>query len=324
MILRTSYRRGAVVSGIRAAIVAAGCTAVIAQGTPPSAQAPAQTPQGQTPPAPAPPATAAAAAARAAADGPVRDERGAIIGFTALAEIPGTPWRIHDAARPHPRVVTPGASMGAPPSDAIVLFDGKDLSKWGQMKNGQLVDSTWPVRDGYFETGAGSGSMVTRDRFGDVQLHVEFATPSPGRGASQDRGNSGVIFMGRYEIQVLDSFENVTYADGQAAAIYGEYPPLVNAARKPGEWQTYDIVFEAPKFNGPLLVSPAYATVIWNGVLVQHRRPIMGPTSATRTVHAYVAHDAELPLTLQDHAHPVHYRNVWIRRLAGYDQPESK
>jgi hypothetical protein len=304
-----------------ATIAVAGCGAVFAQAPNPQAQAPATPAPQRQPPSPA---AAAAAAARAAADGPVRDASGAIIGFTNLAEIPGTPWRIHDAARPHPRVVTPGGAPGAPPADAIVLFDGKDLSKWGQMQNGQLVDSKWPVRDGYFETGAGSGSMVTRDKFGDVQLHIEFATPSPGRGASQDRGNSGVIFMGRYEIQVLDSFENVTYADGQAAAIYGEYPPLVNAARKPGEWQTYDIIFEAPKFNGTLLVSPAYATVMWNGVIVHNRRALTGPTSPTRTVHAYVAHDAELPLTLQDHAHPVHYRNVWIRRLAGYDQPEEK
>jgi Domain of Unknown Function (DUF1080). len=221
-------------------------------------------------------------------------------------------------------MVTPGATPGALPSDAIVLFDGKDLSRWGQMQNGQLVDSKWPVHNGYFETGAGSGSMVTRDKFGDVQLHLEFATPSPGRGASQDRGNSGVIFMGRYEVQVLDSYENVTYADGQAASIYGEYPPLVNVARKPGEWQTYDIVFEAPKFNATTLVAPAYITVFWNGVVVQHRRPVMGSTSATQTQHAYTPHDPELPLMLQDHAHPVRYRNVWLRRLAGYDLPEQK
>jgi len=253
-------------------------------------------------------------------DGRVCDERGAIIGYTALAEIPGTPWIIHDNARPRPRVVTPGSAPGAPPSDAIILFDGKDLSKWGQMANGQLVDTKWPVRDGYFETGAGSGSMVTREKFGDVQLHLEFQTPSPAHGASQDRGNSGVIFMGRYEIQVLDSFENVTYADGQAAAIYGQDPPLVNAARRPGEWQTYDIVFEAPRFNGTQLAKPAYFTVFWNGVMVHNRRAVMGPTSPTRTVHQYVLHDAELPLTLQDHAHPVRYRNVWIRRLTGYDQ----
>jgi hypothetical protein len=180
------------------------------------------------------------------------------------------------------------------------------------------------VKDGYFETGAGTGSIVTREKFGDVQLHVEFATPTPAKGASQDRGNSGVIFMGRYEVQVLDSFESVTYADGQAASIYGEYPPLVNAARRPGEWQTYDIVFEAPKFNGNMVVSPAYLTVIWNGVLVQHRRPVMGSTSATTTVHQYTPHDPELPLTLQDHSHPVRYRNIWIRRLTGYDLPEGK
>ena len=260
----------------------------------------------------------------AAAQGAVRDASGAIIGFTALAEIPGTPWRIHDAARPHPRAITPGATPGAAPSDAIALFDGKDLSKWVHSRNGQISDAKWPVKEGFFETGAGTGSIVTREKFGDVQLHVEFATPTPAKGASQDRGNSGVIFMGRYEVQVLDSFESVTYADGQAASIYGEYPPLVNAARRPGEWQTYDIVFEAPKFNGNMVVSPAYLTVIWNGVLVQHRRPVMGSTSATTTVHQYTPHDPELPLTLQDHSHPVRYRNVWIRRLTGYDLPEGK
>ena len=306
--------------GIACAV--AGGAVLFAQAA--QTQSSARTPPPAAPAQQGPPTDPAAAAARAAADGPVRDASGAIIGFTGLAEIPGTPWRIHDAARPHPRVVTPGATPSAPPADAIVLFDGTDLSKWGQMQNGQLVDSKWPVHDGYFETGAGSGSMMTREKFGDVQLHIEFATPIPGRGASQDRGNSGVIFMGRYEVQVLDSFENVTYADGQAAAIYGEYPPLVNAARRPGEWQTYDIIFEAPKFNGTLLAAPAYATVIWNGVVVHHRTPLTGPTSPTRTVHAYVAHDPELPLTLQDHAHPVRYRNVWIRRLAGYDLPEQK
>jgi len=277
-----------------------------------------------TPPPPTTQQTPPAGRSNAAAQGAVRDASGAIIGFTGLAEIPGTPWRIHDAARPHPRVITPGATPGSAPSDAIVLFDGKDLSKWVQSRNGQLSDAQWPVKEGYFETGAGTGSILTREKFGDVQLHVEFATPSPGRGASQDRGNSGVRFMGLYEVQVLDSFENVTYADGQAGSIYGEYPPLVNAARRPGEWQTYDIVFEAPKFNGAMVVAPAYVTVFWNGVLVQHRRPIMGSTSATTTVHQYTPHDPELPLTLQDHAHPVRYRNVWIRRLTGYDQPEGK
>jgi hypothetical protein len=273
--------------------------------TPPAAQTPTQS-------------------GRGANQGAVRGPAGETIGFTNLAEIPGTPWRIHDAARPHPRVVTPGAQPGAAPSDAIMLFDGKDLSKWVQQsRGGAFTDAQWPVRDGYFETGAGSGSLLTREKFGDVQLHVEFATPSPGRGASQDRGNSGVKFMGLYEVQVLDSYGNLTYADGQAGAIYGEYPPLVNVSRKPGEWQTYDLVFEAPKFNGTTLVAPAYITVLWNGVLVQHRRAVIGATSATTTPHAYAAHDAELPLMLQDHAHPVRYRNIWIRRLAGYDLPEK-
>jgi hypothetical protein len=308
---------------LRRAIIAAATlgsfvvVAVDAQQGQATAQAPLQsTPAQQTPPP--------AGRSNAAAQGAVRDASGAIIGFTALAEIPGTPWRIHDAARPHPRVITPGATTGGAPSDAVVLFDGKDLSKWAHSRNGQLADAKWPVKEGYFETGAGTGSIVTREKFGDVQLHVEFATPSPGRGASQDRGNSGVIFMGRYEVQVLDSFENVTYADGQAAAIYGEYPPLVNAARRPGEWQTYDIVFEAPRFNGAMVAAPAYVTVFWNGVLVQHRRPVMGATSATTTIHQYTPHDAELPLTLQDHSHPVRYRNIWVRRLAGYDLPEGK
>lgn len=272
----------------------------------------------------APPAPASAPAAQRPDEGPVRGSNGEVIGFTKLAEIPGTPWRIHDAARPHPRVVTPGARPGDAPSDAIVLFDGTDLSKWVQMKSGQKVAPQWPVRDGYLETGAGTGSLYTKDAFGDVQLHLEFMTPNPARGFSQDRGNSGVRFMDFYEVQVLDSYQSLTYADGQAGAIYGEYPPLVNVAKKPGEWQTYDIMFEAPKFNGTTLVAPAYVTVIWNGVLVQHRRAVMGRTSATTTVHAYTPHDAELPLALQDHAHPVRYRNIWIRRLAGYDLPETK
>jgi len=311
---RISLARIAFAVAVPIAVLAVGALVDARQ-----AQAPAQNPPAQT--APAQPAQQPAARGTQPDTGPVRDDRNAIIGFTKLAEIPGTTWRIHDASRPHPRIVTPGATPGAPPADAIILFDGKDLSKWVSARNG--ADAKWPVRDGYFETGAGTGSILTRDKFGDVQLHLEWATPSPAKGASQDRGNSGVSFMGKYEVQVLDSYENVTYADGQAAAIYGEYPPLVNVAKKPGEWQTYDIIFEAPKFNGTMTVAPAYVTVLWNGVLVHHRRPIMGPTSATATVHQYAPHDPELPLTLQDHNHPVRYRNVWIRRLAGYDQPEK-
>jgi len=210
------------------------------------------------------------------------------------------------------------------PSDAEVLFNGSDTSKWITPQNNTTGPVTWKVENGYMEVIPGKGGVRTKESFGDIQLHLEFATPTKVEGTSQGRGNSGVRFMDRYEIQVLDSYDNRTYADGMAAAIYGDTPPMVNVARKPGEWQTYDIVFEAPKFNGTMVVAPAYVTVFWNGVLVQHRRPIMGSTSATTTVHQYTPHDPELPLTLQDHAHPVRYRNVWIRRLTGYDQPEGK
>src|SRR5262245_10737698 len=241
-------------------------------------------------------------------EGPVRGPSGAIVGYTKLAPIPGTPWVIHDAARPAPTVLTPGATLGAPPSDAIVLFNGKDLSQWEQVVKGQTIAAGWPVRDGYFES-SGGGGIRTKQKFGSIQLHVEFATPSDAKGDSQARGNSGILLMdgpgARYEIQVLDSFNNQTYADGMAASIYGQEPPLVNAARKPGEWQSYDIIFEAPKFNDKTMVSPAYVTVLWNGVIVQHRRAIQGPTSPTTTVHTYAPHDAELPLGLQDHANPV-------------------
>jgi hypothetical protein len=173
------------------------------------------------------------------------------------------------------------------------------------------------VRDGYFEVGVGTGSIITRQAFGDVQLHLEFAEPNPPRGRSQDRGNSGIKFMGLYEVQVLDSYgpDSVTYADGQAGAVYGEYPPLVNATRPPGEWQTYDILFSAPVFRNGQLVSPAYVTVILNGIVVQNHSQVLGPTSPTSTPHAYTPHAAELPLLLQDHNHPVRYRNIWIRPL---------
>jgi len=252
----------------------------------------------------------------AAATQPPQGAKPGELGYSDTPLIPGLPWRVHDIDRPAPPIVTPGATASAPPSDAIVLFDGKDLSKWAQRgANEQLVDSKWPVRDGYFETGAKTGSMFTRDSFGDVQLHLEWATPSVVSGTSQGRGNSGVILMGRYEVQVLDMHNNRTYADGGAASLYGQWPPLVTAPRPPGEWQTYDIIFEAPKFEGDKLVKPAFATVIWNGVLAQHRQELKGPT-AHRTEPKYVAHAAELPLTLQDHSNPVRYRNVWIRRLA--------
>ena len=238
--------------------------------------------------------------------------------------IPGQPWHVHDPDRPQPVVVTPGATAGAAPSDAIVLFDGKDLSKWGHGGTGSdaervVSDAKWAVRDGYFEVVRKAGTLMTRESFGDVQLHIEWASPAEVVGRSQGRGNSGVILMGgRYEVQVLDAFDNRTYADGMAASLYGQYPPLVNAARKPGEWQTYDIVFEAPRFEGDKLVKPAFLTVIWNGVVVHNRKEAIGRMEH-RVVGTYQAHPAELPLTLQDHGNPVRFRNVWIRRLKGYD-----
>jgi hypothetical protein len=240
-------------------------------------------------------------------------------GYTDTPLLPGQPWKVHDLDRPHPPVVTPGATPGAPPSDAVVLFDGKDLSRWQSRKGRVWVDALWKLGDGYFEVAPKTGSLYTREKFGDVQLHIEWASPAVVRGASQDRGNSGILFMNRYEIQVLDSYDNVTYADGQAGAIYGQYPPLVNAARKPGEWQSYDIVFEAPRFAEGKLVKPAYFTVFHNGVLLHNRKAAIG-RMAHRVVGTYEPHEAEDTLMLQDHGDLVRYRNVWIRRLKDYDQ----
>ena len=243
------------------------------------------------------------------------------LGFTDTPMLPGLSYRVHDPARPHPVVVTPGKVAGAPPSDAIVLFDGRDLSKWTHRdEQGALSAPKWAVRDGYFEVVPRSGPLSTRESFGDVQLHLEWATPTEITANSQGRGNSGVLLMGKYEVQVLDSYNNPSYADGQAGALYGQWPPLVNAARPPGEWQTYDIVFEAPRFNGQTLVSPAYTTVFWNGVIVHNRKEMRGET-VYRAVAEYKPHAPELPLTLQDHGNPIRFRNVWLRRLKGYDQP---
>ena len=250
------------------------------------------------------------------------------LGFTDTPMLPDQPYRVHDPARPHPRVVTPGGQVGQAPSDAIVLFDGSDLSKWSAAKLGtaSYTQSTepapWKVENGYFEVVPGSGDIATREKFGDIQLHVEWAAPASRRGNSQDRGNSGILLMGLYEIQVLDTYNNPTYADGTAGAIYGQWPPLVNAVRPPGEWQSYDIVFEAPVFEGDRLVRPAYFTVFVNGIVVQNRKASLGPM-VWRQVATYKPHAAEGPILLQDHSHPVRYRNIWLRRLTGYDRPPS-
>ena len=247
------------------------------------------------------------------------------LGFTDTPMLPGLPWHVHDPARPHPKVVTPGTTSGAASSDAVVLFDGRDLAKWGHGTQGdpsKTTEAKWVVRDGYFEIVPKAGDLFTRESFGDIQLHVEWAAPAQVSGRSQGRGNSGILIMGLYEVQVLDVYDNVTYADGGAGALYGQWPPLVNAARKPGEWQTYDIIFEAPKFSGDKLEKPAYLTVFWNGVMVHNRKEAMGPM-VYRQVAKYAPHAAELPLRLQDHGNPVRFRNIWLRRLSGYDQPSK-
>src|SRR5687768_10519742 len=229
------------------------------------------------------------------------------LGFTDTPMLPGLPWHVHDPNRPHPKVVTPAAMAGGAPSDAVVLFDGKDLSKWQQRGRGpnagKLIDAQWKVENGYFVCGGGTGDLQTRESFGDIQLHVEWSSPTEVRGTSQGRGNSGVILMSRYEVQVLDMHNNATYADGGAGAIYGQWPPLVTPARKPGEWNTYDIVFEAPRFEGEKLAKPAYLTVFYNGVVVHNRKESMG-TMVYRQVAKYTPHEAAAPLMLQDHNNP--------------------
>jgi len=228
-----------------------------------------------------------------------------------------TKWKIHDLNRPVPPVITPGTSStqevpGKAPSDAIVLFDGKDLSQWLDKDGGA---AKWKVENGYVEVVAHTGYIHTKMPFGDCQLHVEFSEPVPPKGDSQERGNSGVFLMGLYEIQVLDSYENKTYADGQAAAVYGQYPPLVNASRPPGQWQSYDIVFHGPRFDASgNLVRAARVTVFHNGVLVQDNVEIKGRT-AIGDVPTYVPGPDKLPLALQDHGNPVRFRNIWIREL---------
>jgi hypothetical protein len=244
------------------------------------------------------------------------------LGYSDTPMLPGGKWHVHDGKRPQPTVVTPSTfssqqSPGTPPSDAVVLFNGSDVSRWQDAKGGP---ARWTIDAGALVVAAGTGNIMTKEAFGDCQLHVEWSAPSPPKGEDQDRGNSGVFLMGRYEIQVLDSFHAQTYPDGQAAAIYGQFPPLVNAARKPGDWQTYDIVFTAPRFNGQAVAAPATVTVFHNGVVVHNHATLIGST-VHRALGKYEVHPAKAPLMLQDHEHPVRYRNIWIRALKGYDEP---
>jgi len=216
------------------------------------------------------------------------------------------------APKNEPPIVTPGKTDNDPPSDAIVLFDGKDLSKW---RAGDGGDAKWKVAEGYAEVVPGTGDIATKEQFGDCQLHVEWATPAEVKGEGQHRGNSGVFLMERYEVQVLDSYDNKTYYHGQAGSIYRQYAPLVNASKKPGEWQSYDIVFKAPKFDEQGKVTErARITVFHNGVLIQNNVEIYGITWDDRAA-LYIAHGPKASLKLQDHNNPLRYRNIWIRPL---------
>jgi len=249
------------------------------------------------------------------------------ISFTALLQVtccqsknPGytnTPFlpdgfRVHDAHRPRPLVVDPGPAAkepAAPPRDAIVLFDGSSLAAW----RGRKGDAAWRLVDGVVEV-TSTGDIRTKEEFGDCQLHIEWMAPPP-KGHSQGRGNSGVFLCGRYEVQVLDSYDNPTYADGQAAAIYGQKPPLVNATRPPGQWNVYDIVFIAPRFLADgSLKTPARLTVVHNGIVVQLDEQLLGPTSH-RKLPQYKAHAPKGPIKLQDHGNPMRFRNIWVRPI---------
>lgn len=207
---------------------------------------------------------------------------------------------------PEPPIVAPPSEPGGPPADAVVLFDGTDLSQW---EGGER----WEVADGVAVPRR--GGISTKESFGDCQLHVEWAAPVEVEGSGQGRGNSGVYLMGRYEVQILDSYDNDTYYDGQCAAIYKQSPPMVNVCRKPGEWQSYDIIFHAPRFSDSgELVSPATVTVLQNGVLVQDHFELIGGT-AWDSPPAYTAHEPRAPLHLQNHGDAVRFRNIWIREL---------
>lgn len=237
----------------------------------------------------------------------------ALVGLCASAAFAqNDQWLPNDTRRPLPGVVTPSARPGGPPSDAVILFDGKNLNAW---ENVEGKPAPWRIENGDMVVAPGTGNIRTRQGFGDCQLHIEWMEPSPAHGNDQSRGNSGVMLMSLYEVQVLDMWNNKTYADGEVGAIYGQYPPLVGAWRKPGEWQTYDIVFRRPRFDAyGHLISPARITAFQNGILVQDDTQPTGPT-AFHDRPPYMPGPAKLPLMLQDHGAPVRYRNIWIREL---------
>ena len=242
------------------------------------------------------------------------------IGYRDTPMLPGGKWHVHDSERPQPKEVTPGTAgtpeaPGKAPSDAIVLVDGTDLSAWKTAKGGP---AGWKVENGVAQVN-GTGDIVTNAEFGDCQFHIEWATPDPPQGDIMNRGNSGVYFFKVYELQVFESYKSGIYADGQAGAVYGQFPPLVNASRKPGEWQTYDVLFTAPRFKDGKLEKPAYMTVLHNGVAVHNHVELQGATGH-RILPKYSPHGEKGPILLQDHGNPVKYRNIWVRAIKGYDE----
>jgi Domain of Unknown Function (DUF1080) len=241
-----------------------------------------------------------------------------VAGFKDTPMQPDGKWHVHDPDRPQPPVVTPGnfSQMAPPPGDAIVLFDGKDLAQWRD-KDGK--PAPWQIVDGVMVSA--KGDIVSTQQFGDIQLHLEFREPTPPKETGQGRGNSGVYFMGLYEIQVLDCYNNKTYADGGTGGIYGQHPALANACRPPGEWQTYDILFNVPHFgaNGEVL-SPAYVTVFHNGVVTQNHQAFRGATN-WKSPGKYTPHGPTGPIALQYHNNSVSFRNIWVRPVLVVNEP---
>ena len=251
-------------------------------------------------------------------------------GYTDTPKLPNSEWKVHDDARPRPPVVAPGKTDTSPPADATVLFDGTNLDAWVTLPHGKKgqpapapTEPKWKIENGYVEV-TPTGDLQTKEAYGSCQLHIEWQSPNPPALNSQKRGNSGIFLMGLYEIQVLDGYDNLTYADGLPGSIYGQSPPAVNVARKPGEWQSYDILFTAPRFDkkGKLL-SPAFITVLHNGVVVQNHTKLLGPTVHKRVANYDKPHATRLPLQLQDHRdkQAVRFRNIWIRDL---EAPEKR
>lgn len=243
------------------------------------------------------------------------------VGYSDTPFLPNSKWRVHDGSRPQPLAVVPATpstqeTPGRAPSDAVVLFDGKNLDHW-KADDGNA--SKWVVDGGAMHPVKGSGTNHSREEFGDCQVHIEYRMPNPPVGDDQGRSNSGLFLMDRYEIQVLDNYQNDTYADGYVGSVYGQVPAMVNASDKPGQWQTMDVIFTAPRFaDDGKVTTPAYQTVILNGVAVQNHAEVLGPC-VYRQVAKYSPHGPKAPIGLQDHGNPVAYRNIWVRPIKPLD-----